>query len=92
MELMTTTIASHTSLFKTIEILDLLLEKSGIPVEGLNENSKDLIQAVLKESKNPVELLKYFIKKGMSIQSITDTCLQTDHQHISDKLIQERYS
>ena len=92
MELMTTTIASHTSLFKTIEILDLLLEKSGIAVEGLNENSKDLIQVVLKESKYPVELLKYFIKKGMSIQSITDTCLQTDHQHISDKLIQERYS
>jgi hypothetical protein len=92
MELMTITIASHTSLFKSIEILDLLLEKSGIAVEGLNENSKDLIQAVLKESKNPVELLKYFIKKGMSIQNITDTCLQTDHQHISDKLIQERYS
>jgi hypothetical protein len=92
MELMTTTIASHSSLFKSIEILDLLLEKSGIAVEGLNEHSKDLIQAVLKESKYPVELLKYFIKKGMSIQSITDTCLQTDHQHISDKLIQERYS
>ena len=91
-QLMSATIGSHASIFSIILILDMLFEEFEVGIEHLTLRTQDLIQAVLKESRNPIELLGYFIDKGISIQSITEICNQTDHQYIIDKLIQERYS
>ena len=89
-ELIIACIRSQTSLFGKTLILELFFDVFEDELMDIHASTKELINAILEESTSPqVELLKYFINKGMSIDIIEDTCFQTGNQYIIDKLRQD---